>query len=87
MPRLRFKRADGSDYEQYKPCNTEEFSGKLEYELDNGEVFEIYREFGKKNPKIFNKDLEDISKQFNIDKNKGNEYFYQHQQFYKKKLG
>ena len=66
-----------SDYEQYKPWNTDEFSGKLEYELDNGESFEIYREFGKKNPKIFNKNLEDISKEFNIDKNRGNEFFYE----------
>ena len=66
-----------SDYEQYKPWNTDEFSGKLEYELDNGETFEIYREFSKKNPKIFNDKLEDISKQFNIDKNKGNEFFYE----------
>lgn len=71
------KGRDISDYEQYKPWNTEEFSGKLEYELDNGETFEIYREFGKKNPKIFNNKLEDISKQFNIDKNKGNEFFYE----------
>lgn len=66
-----------SDYEQYKPWSTEEFSGKLEYELDNGEKFEIYREFSKKNPKIFNENSEDISKQFNIDKNKGNEFFYE----------
>ena len=66
-----------SDFEQYKPWNTEEFSGKLEYELDNGEKFEIYREFSKKNPKIFNGKMEDISKQFNIDKNKGNEFFYE----------
>ena len=66
-----------SDYEQYKPWNTDEFSGKLEYELDNGENYEIYREFSKKNPKIFNENSEDISKQFNIDKNKGNEFFYE----------
>ena len=71
------KGKDISDFEQYKPWNTEEFSGKLEYELDNGEKYEIYREFGKKNPKIFNNKLEDISKQFNIDKNKGNEFFYE----------
>ena len=66
-----------SDFEQYKPWHTDEFSGKLEYELDNGQSFEIYREFGKKNPKIFNNKLEEISKQFNIDKNKGNEFFYE----------
>ena len=31
----------------------------------------------KKNPKIFNENMEDISKEFNIDKNKGNEFFYE----------
>ena len=71
------KGKDISDFEQYKPWNTDEFSGKLEYALDTGENFEIYREFGKKNPKIFNDKLEDISKQFNIDKNKGNQFFYE----------
>ena len=71
------KGRDISDFEQYKPWNTDEFSGKLEYKLDNGETFEIYREFNKKNPKIFNNKLEDISKKFNIDKTKGNEFFYE----------
>ena len=71
------KGKDISDFEQYKPWNTDEFSGKLEYALDTGDNFEIYREFGKKNPKIFNDKLEDISKQFNIDKNKGNQFFYE----------
>ena len=66
-----------SDYEKYKPWVGEEFSGKVEYELDNKEKFEIYRDFNKKNPKIFNENMEDISKEFNIDKNKGNEFFYE----------
>ena len=66
-----------SDYEKYKPWVGEEFSGKLEYELDNGQKIEIYREFNKRNPKIFNENLEDISKNFNIDRNKGNEFFYE----------
>lgn len=66
-----------SDYEKYKPWVGEDFSGKVEYELDNKEKFEIYRDFNKKNPKIFNESMEDISKQFNIDKNKGNEFFYE----------
>lgn len=66
-----------SDYEKYKPWVGEDFSGKVEYELDNKDKFEIYRDFNKKNPKIFNENMEDISKQFNIDKNKGNEFFYE----------
>ena len=66
-----------SDYDKYKPWLGEDFSGKVEYELDNKQKFEIYRDFNKKNPKIYNENMEDISKQFNIDKNKGNEFFYE----------
>ena len=66
-----------SDYEKYKPWNSDEFSGKLKYELSHQEEFEIYREFSKKNPKIYNNKLEDISKEFNIDKTKGNSFFYE----------
>lgn len=66
-----------SNYEKYTPWTGEEFSGKLEYQLDNEEKFEVFRDFRKKNPKIFNQDKEDISKQFNIDKNNGNEFFYE----------
>ena len=66
-----------SDLEKYTPWTGEEFSGKIEYELDNKNKFEIFREFKKKNPKIFNEKMEDISKEFNIDKNKGNEFFYE----------
>ncbi len=66
-----------SDFEKYKPWNGEEFSGKIKYTLDNKEEYEVYREFSKKNPKIFNQNLEDVSKQYNIDKNKGNQFFYE----------
>lgn len=66
-----------SDFEKYTPWIGEEFSGKLKYELDNKEKFEIFRDFKKKNPKIFNEKLEDISKEFNIDKNEGNQFFYE----------
>ena len=53
------------------------FPGKLTYELDNKETYEVFREFKKKNPKIYNSNKEDISKQFNIDKNNGNQFFYE----------
>ena len=66
-----------SDFEKYKPWEGEEFSGKLTYELDNSQQYEIFRDFRKKNPKIFNEKLEDVSKEFNIDKTKGNEFFYE----------
>ena len=66
-----------SDFDKYKPWNVEDFSGKIEYELDNKEKFEVFRDFRKKNPQIFDEKREDISKQFNIDKSKGNEFFYE----------
>ena len=65
-----------SDYEKYKPWNREEFSGKLKYELDSGEEFEVYKDFNKKNPKIYNSDLEDITDQFNVVKKDGVQFFY-----------
>ena len=68
---------DIPDFEKYKPWSGEDYSGKLIYTLKNGEEFEVYREFNKKNPKIYNKNHEDISKNFNIDKNKGNEFFFE----------
>ena len=64
------------DIEKYKPWNNGEYSGKLRYSLDNGNTYEIFRAFEKKNPKIFNEDSEDISKTFTIDKAKGNMFFY-----------
>ena len=64
-----------SDYERYKPWNGEEFSGKLKYTLNNNKKYEIFRDFNKKNPKIYNENSEDISKQFNIDKTYGNQFF------------
>ena len=66
-----------SDFEKYKPWSGDDFSGKISYELDNNNKYEIFRDFKKKNPKIFNENMEDISKDFSIDKTKGNEFFYE----------
>ena len=74
------KGRDISDFEKYKPWESEEFSGKLIYELDNKNKYEIFRQFNKKNPKIFNQNGEEITKEFNIDKNKGSEFFYEQTQ-------
>ena len=65
-----------SDFEKYKPWQAEEFSGKIEYTLDNNNTYEVYRDFTKKNPKIYF-NSEDISKNFTIDKNRGNQFFYE----------
>lgn len=65
-----------SDYEKYKPWVGEDFSGKIKYRLDNGMNYEIYRDFTKKNAKLFDDNLEEISNQYKIDKKDGSQFFY-----------
>ena len=64
-----------SDYEKYKPWNSNEFSGRISYKLESGEKYEIFRDFNKKNPKIYNDKLEDISDRFETDKKDGSKFF------------
>ncbi len=52
-----------------------EFSGKIIYELDNKEKYEVYRNFTKKNPQIVDETGKDISKNYTIDKTYGNKFF------------
>ena len=66
-----------SDFEKYKPWSGEDFSGKISYELDNNKKYEIFRDFKKKNPKIFNENMEDITKDFSVNKTSGSEFFYE----------
>mgnify|MGYP002537544922 FL=1 len=64
-----------TDYDKYKPWNSQEFSGRIKYSLNNQETYEIFRDFNKKNPKIYNEKLEDITDTFEIDKKDGNKFF------------
>ena len=63
------------DFERYKPWSKEDYSGKMTYVLDNNEEYELYREFKKKSPIIYDKQKNDITKQYQIDKNKENMFF------------
>lgn len=63
------------DFDRYNPWNNGEYSGTIDYQLENGEEFHIYRDFKKKNPQILNKLGKDISQEFNIDKKNGNQFF------------
>ena len=64
-----------SDIEKYRPWNTENYSGKIVYSLDNDREYEIYRDFKKKNPIIYDESKEDITSNFSINKTKGVEFF------------
>ena len=66
---------DISDFDKYKPWKTEEFSGKIKYILDDNKSYEVYREFKKKSPVIYNDNMQDISKEFKVDKTKGIDFF------------
>lgn len=63
-----------SDFDKYKPWDGSEFSGKIKYTLDNNKSFEIFREFKKKKPQIYNEFGEEISSKFKVDKTKGIEF-------------
>lgn len=64
-----------SDFEKYKPWSNIDYSGKINYELEDGKQYEIYREFKKKTPIIYNENKEDITKNFQINNNKENSFF------------
>lgn len=65
-----------SDYDRYMPWNSNDFSGRVEYELDNNQEYSVYRDFTKKSPEIYDVNGNDISHKFNIDKKLGNTFFY-----------
>lgn len=64
-----------SDFDKYYPWNAIDFSGKIQYTLDNGEEYEVFRDFLKKNPIIYDNKKRDITSNFKIDKNKGITFF------------
>lgn len=66
---------DFSDYELYQPWNGNEFSGNIDYTLDNGKKYYVFRNFEKKNPKIYDEQNNDVSENFKIDKKDGNLFF------------
>ena len=68
---------DMSDYDKYLPWGENDFSGRLKYKLDDNNSYEIFRDFNKKNPIIYNSQKEDISEKFKIDKKTGNQFFYE----------
>ena len=56
-----------SDVEKYTPWQgTSDFSGKITYELDDNTKYEVFRDFTKKNPEIYDETGKDISKDFSI---------------------
>ena len=52
------------DFDKYNPWKTEDYSGTIDYILDNEEEFSVYRKFKSKKPTVYNSQKEDITKTF-----------------------
>lgn len=63
-----------SDDVRYMPWNTSEFSGFLQYELDNNEIYTVFRDFNTKKVSILDSKNQDITKKYSIDKEVGSNF-------------
>ncbi len=64
-----------TDFEKYTPWQENDFSGKIKYTLENGQTYEVFREFRKKSPHIYNDQFEEVSQNYTIDKTTGSRFF------------
>lgn len=60
----KFKKNGVKEVELWKPWNESVFFGRLKYTLENNESFIIERDFNKKNPEIYDKNLKDITDRY-----------------------
>ena len=51
------------------------FHGKLEYTLDNGDSYSVFRDFSNKQIQVIDKNGEDVSFRYGIDKVQGSTFF------------
>ena len=65
-----------SDFDRFSPWNNKEFSGNMEYSLDDESEYSVFRNFDKKNPQILDKMWIDVSKNFSVDKKNGIQFLY-----------
>ena len=63
-----------SDYDRFCPWNSNDFSGQINYYLDDGSNYRVYRDFGKKETYIYDKNNTEISNLFSVDKKCGNQF-------------
>ena len=66
---------DLADYEKYRPWDSQEYSGKITYSLDDGNTYEVFRDFDKRKAILYDKDGLDITNNYGQDKSKGSNFF------------
>ena len=64
-----------SDFDKYEPWNGGEFSGTINYALDNGEEYNVFRNFKNNKVELTDATGKDISGNYSIDKKLGNNFF------------
>lgn len=63
-----------SGYDRFCPWNSNDFSGQINYDLDDGSNYRVYRDFDKKETFIYDKNNTEISNLFSVDKKLGNQF-------------
>ena len=63
-----------SEYDRFCPWNSNDFSGQINYDLDDGSNYRVYRDFDKKEIFIYDKNNTEISNLFSVDKKLGNQF-------------
>ena len=63
-----------SDYDRVCPWKSNDFSGQINYDLDDGSNYRVYRDFDKKETFIYDKNNTEISNLFSVDKKLGNQF-------------
>lgn len=63
-----------SDFDKYEPWNGGEFSGTINYELDNGEEYNVFRNFKNNKVELTDATGKDVSGNYSIDKKLGNNF-------------
>lgn len=64
-----------SDFDKYEPWNGGEFSGTINYALDNGNEYNVFRNFKNNKVELTDATGKDVSDNYSIDKKLGNNFF------------
>ena len=65
---------NSSDYDRFLPWNNGDFSGQINYSLDNGANYRAYRDFLKRETYVYDENNTEISNLFSVDKKLGNQF-------------
>ena len=65
---------NSSDYDRFLPWNNGDFSGQINYSLDNGANYRVYRDFYKRETYVYDENNTEISNLFSVDKKLGNQF-------------